>query len=79
MRDITPVPATELRKGMRTFRRDTRSGKIRRDVTIGDPFTHSGSIQHVAYDTIGPDGKRNGTVVYSPCASVLVSTNNRKR
>lgn len=78
MRDVTPVPATELRRGMRTYRRHPRNGRLVLDVTIGDPFTTSGSIQHTAYDTIGPDGKRSGTVVYSPCARVLVSTNNRK-
>jgi len=78
MNDIHAIPATELRKGMQTYRRNSRSGRLHRDVKIGDPFTHSGSIQHLAFTTVGPDGKRNGTVVYAPCASVLIGGGNRK-
>lgn len=78
MRDIITIPATELRKGMQTYRRNPRNGRLHRDVRIGDPFTHSGSIQHLAFTTVGPDGKRNGTVVYAPCAPVLIGTGNKK-
>lgn len=78
MQDVITIPATDLRKGMQTFRRDARSGKLKRDVRIGDPFTHSGSIQHLAFTALGQDGKRVGTVVYSPCASVLIGAGTRK-
>ena len=76
--DTYSIPATELRKGMQTFRRDSRNGKLRRDVTIGDPFTTSGSIQPLAFHTVGPDGKRTGTVIYAHCASVIIARSNRR-
>lgn len=79
MRDIVTVPATDLTKGMQTYRRNPRNGRLHKDVRIGDPFTTSGSIQPLAFHTVGPDGRRNGTVVFAPCASVLVGTNNNTR
>lgn len=79
MQDVISIPAPDLRKGMQTWRRDSRNGKLRRDVTIGEPFTTSGSIQPLAFHTVGPDGKRTGTVVYGRCASVLISRHNSKR
>ena len=80
MPDVISIPATDLRKGMQTFRRDPRGGKLKRDVRIGDPFTTSGPerFQPLAFTSIGPDGQRAGTVVYSPCATVLIGTGAKK-
>lgn len=79
MQNITSIPATELRKGMQTYVRNSRNGKLRRDVRIGDPFTTSGSIQPLAFVTVDGNGKRNGTVVYAPCASVLIGSNSKRK
>ena len=77
MQNVISIPAYALGKGMRTYRRDSRNGKLRPDVVIGDPFTTSGTIQPIAFHTVDQNGKRTGTVVYSPCAEVLIATGNK--
>lgn len=80
MQDVISIPATDLRKGMQTFRRDRRSGKIKRDVRIGDPFTTSGpdSLQPLAFHVLDANGKRAGVNVYALCATVLIGSGNKK-
>lgn len=69
--NYTRLPACSLTKGMTTYTKGP-SGRFRRDVRLGDPFTTSGRVQPVAFNTVDGEGKRTGTVVYSPCATVWV-------
>jgi hypothetical protein len=67
--DVIEIPATDLTKGMRVYRRD-RFGNLKQDFSIGDPFTTSGPerFQPIAFNT------DNGVKVFSLCATVEVGT-----
>jgi hypothetical protein len=67
--DVIEVPAPDLTKGMRVFRRD-RFGNLKLDFTIGDPFTTSGPdrLQPIAFHTT------NGIKAFSLCAVIEVGS-----
>lgn len=67
--DVIDVPAHELTKGMRVYRRD-RFGNLKVDFRIGERFTTSGParLQPIAFYT------DNGVKVFAQCAIVEVGT-----
>ena len=71
--DVIEIPATDLTKGLRVYRRD-RFGNLKLDFNVGDPFTTSGPgrLQPIAFYT------DNGVKVFALCATVEVGTGRKE-
>lgn len=68
---IVSIPATQLRRGMQTWRYDAKRKTHVRDVKLIRPFITSLRFPHLAWEV--SDGTSPAKVVYSPCSKVLVS------